>query len=199
MTDNKAKRLLDIAISALGLSCLWPLLAVMAMLIKVESPGPLLFRQTRIGYKGRPFNCYKLRTMRMGASPPPPRVEDWSAYLFSPPGRRSPRVTRIGNVLRITTLDELPQLLNVLRGEMSLVGPRPEIPELAGQYPSEYHRRHEVKPGMTCLAAIRGRSDLTYHQTMLYDLDYVDNHSLLRDIYIIARTMIVVARRQGAR
>lgn len=193
-----AKRYLDLLVSILGLAWLWPLLAVLGLLVKLESPGPVLFRQRRIGCQGRPFTCYKLRTMRVEPPPPAPQVEDWRTYVFNPP-RRDPRVSAIGRVLRVTTADEFPQLLNVVRGEMSLVGPRPELPGLVAQYPSLYRRRHLLKPGMTCLAAVNGRSDLTYHQAMLYDLNYVEHHPFLRDIAILARTLLVVLRRQGAR
>lgn len=194
-----AKRFSDIVVATLGLACLWPLLLALGMLLKLEAPGPILFRQTRVGLKGRRFTCYKLRSMKIGPPGSPPVVEDFRTYLFSPPSQRNPRVTAIGHILRVSTFDEFPQLLNVLKGDMSLVGPRPEIPELVEQYPPLYHHRHEVKPGMTCLAAIKGRSDLTYHQTMLYDLQYIRHRSFLRDIGIIARTLVAVAKREGAR
>ncbi|MFQ5878803.1 MAG: sugar transferase [Dehalococcoidia bacterium] len=193
-----AKRYLDLVVSVLGLAWLWPLLVVLGLLLKLASPGSALFRQRRIGYRGRPFNCYKLRTMRAGPPQPSPHIEDWRAYVFNPP-RRDPRVTAIGRALRVTGADELPQLLNVARGEMSLVGPRPELPELVAQYPPLYRRRHLVRPGITGLAQVNGRADLTYHQTMLYDLDYVEHHPFLRDIAILARTLLVALRRQGAR
>jgi lipopolysaccharide/colanic/teichoic acid biosynthesis glycosyltransferase len=194
-----AKRYADILVSALGLACLWHLLLILGLLLKLEAPGPVLFRQTRVGYQGRPFTLYKLRTMKVLSPGPPPVVEDFRTYMFSPPLQRDPRVTPIGHALRVTTADELPQLLNVLKGDMSLVGPRPEIPELVKQYPPTYHKRHRVKPGMTCIAAIRGRSDLTYHQSMLYDLEYIKKRSFLHDAKIVARTLLTVARREGAR
>ncbi len=105
----------------------------------------------------------------------------------------------MGRFLRQTSLDELPNLLNVLKGDMSLVGPRPEVPRLVEQYPPEYHRRHDVRPGITGLAQVNGRGDLTYHETIVYDLDYVNNHSFLRDLAILARTVPTVLRRRGAR
>jgi lipopolysaccharide/colanic/teichoic acid biosynthesis glycosyltransferase len=175
------------------------LLLTLGLLLKLESPGPILFSQPRIGYKGRPFIFYKLRTMKVTPPGPPPKVEDFRSYIFNPPQRRDPRVTPIGYALRVTTVDEFPQLLNVLKGDMSLVGPRPEIPELVEQYPPLYHKRHLVKPGMTCLAAINGRSDLTYHLSMLYDLQYTKKRSFLYDVKIIARTLLAVMRREGAR
>ncbi len=194
-----AKRSADIFVSALGLACLWHLLLILGLLLKLEAPGPVIFHQPRIGYKGRPFKFYKLRTMKVLPPGPPPVVEDFHSYMFSPPLRRDPRVTPIGHALRVTTVDEFPQLLNVLKGDMSLVGPRPEIPELVKQYPPPYHKRHQVKPGMTCIAAIRGRSDLTYHQSMLYDLEYAKKRSFLRDVKIVALTLLTVAKREGAR
>jgi len=168
----------------------------------LESPGPVLFRQQRIGKGGRPYTIYKFRTMRVApeddGSTPVPKVSDFSAYVFDPlyGGKR---YTRIGAFLRATSLDELPNLFNVLKGDMSVVGPRPEVPELVEQYRPEFHRRHDVRPGITGLAQVSGRGTLTYEETMDYDLEYVDKHSFARDLQILARTLPVVLSRKGAR
>jgi len=192
------RRLLDLYVAAVGLALLWPLLAVLALLIRLESPGPVLFRQRRIGLGGRPFTIYKFRTMRRDAPPADYTVRDFRTFVFTPAGP-DPRLTRIGAVLRRTSFDEVPQLVNVLRGEMSLVGPRPEIPELVAQYPPAYHARHTALPGITGLAQINGRSDLTYAQTIAYDLSYVRHRSDGLDLRILARTALPVLRGTGAR
>lgn len=175
-----------------------PLLVAVALVVRLTSFGPALFRQERIGLKGQPFTLYKFRTMH-GADdskrPHAPRVEDWDSYVFSLPGDRA-RTTRIGGFLRKSGLDELPQLWNVLRGEMSLVGPRPEIPDLVEQYPPAYHRRHDVRPGITGLAQVQGRRELPYGAILGYDLQYVDSHPLWRDVVILWRTVAAVLRRR---
>ena len=126
-------------------------------------------------------------------------VDDFSTFVFAPADRPNPRITRLGSFARKTSLDELPNLFNVLKGEMSLVGPRPELPEIVEQYPEAYHRRHEVLPGIAGLAQVSGRSDLTYEETASYDLAYVENHSLMGDIHILVKTALSVARGSGAR
>ncbi len=193
-----AGRLLDVYVSALGLAILWPFLALIAGLIRLESPGSPLFRQTRTGRGGQPFTIYKFRTMRRDAPPGRHEVDDFDSFVFSP-GGPDPRRTRIGGMLRVTSIDESLQLLNVLRGEMALVGPRPEIPELVARYPPAYHERHAVLPGLTGLAQINGRSDLSYARTIAYDRAYVRRQSAALDLAILARTAGVVLRRTGAR
>src|SRR5262249_55409106 len=123
------------------------------------------------------------------------QIDDMEAFTFRPVGRK----TAIGRALRACSLDELPNLLNVLRGEMHLVGPRPDELDLVAQYLPEWRKRHDVKPGLTGLAQIHGRTDLTYGETMAYDLDYVNNHPFSRDVRIILKTLGVVLRREGAR
>ena len=171
-----------------------------ALAIKLDSRGPVIFSQRRVGLKGRTFTFYKYRTMsHEGHKPyetPKLDAEHFKTFVFITP---LSRLTRVGRVLRATSLDELPNFWNVLKGDMRLVGPRPEIPELVSQYPPEYHRRHDVKPGITGLAQISGRADLTYEETMNYDLDYVNNHSLARDFTILMKTLPVVIARKGAR
>ncbi len=195
------KRAFDLIVAAGALAVLSPLMAVVAVLVKLDSPGTVLFRQTRVGMNGAPFQVMKFRTMRSAPgdeeSTPVPQVSDFSTYVFNPlfGGKEH---TRIGRFLRSTSLDELPNLINVIRGEMSIVGPRPDVPELVEQYLPEYHRRHDVRPGITGLAQINGRSSLTYEETMLYDLEYVDDHSPIRDLIILAKTVPAVLSRKGA-
>jgi lipopolysaccharide/colanic/teichoic acid biosynthesis glycosyltransferase len=173
---------------------------LIALAIKVDSRGPVIFSQKRVGLKGRPFTFFKYRTMsHEGHRPyetPKLDAEHFKTFVFITPVSR---LTRVGRVLRATSLDELPNFWNVLKGDMRIVGPRPEIPELVSQYPPEYHRRHDVKPGITGLAQVSGRADLTYEETMNYDLDYVNNHSLARDFAILVKTLPVVIARKGAR
>jgi lipopolysaccharide/colanic/teichoic acid biosynthesis glycosyltransferase len=185
----------------LGVAVLSPIIALIGLLVKLDSPGPVFFAQKRIGLKEKPFTTYKFRTMTENADKewhPPQRVNDFSNFVFHSiwPDKR---VTRIGRILRTSSLDELPQLLNVARGDMRLVGPRPDEPYLVEQYRPEFHRRHDVKPGITGLAQVNGRSDLTYSQMMAYDLSYVDCHSFRQDMSILFRTLAVVVRKEGAR
>jgi lipopolysaccharide/colanic/teichoic acid biosynthesis glycosyltransferase len=201
MKDQLSTRLFETTVAVLMLAVFSPLLLLIAILIKLGSPGPVLFRQKRIGYDEKPFLMYKFRTMKNGSENQrghPQRVKDIASLVFNPP-RRDPRVTPIGQVLRSTSLDEWPNLLNVIKGEMRLVGPRPDEPELVEQYLPLYHLRHWVKPGITGLAQVNGRSNLTYHQMMTYDLDYARHHSWRRDLTILGRTIAVVLKKEGAR
>ena len=199
MRGSRGMRALDVYVAAVGLALVWPLLALLALLIRLESPGSPLFRQTRIGRDGRPFTIYKFRTMRRTASAAPaPRVGDFATFVFTPPGGDARR-TRLGSVLRRTSWDEVLQLLNVLRGEMALVGPRPEIPEIVDAYEPAWHERHASPPGITGLAQINGRSDLPYTVIIAYDLLYVRRRSAALDLRILARTPLAVLRGDGAR
>ena len=193
----RAMRLVDVYIAAFGLALLWPLLGLLALLVRLESPGSPFFLQTRVGKDGRPLRVYKLRTMRADAPSRDLTVEDFHAFEFQP--RRDPRHTKVGRVLRVTSLDEAPQLLNVLRGEMAIVGPRPDMPEVVAQYPPAFHERHRVRPGLTGLAQINGRAELTIGTTMAYDLAYARHRSDRLDISILLRTAAVVLRKRGAR
>ena len=192
-------RVAEVVTVGLGLAVLWPVLAVVAVAIRWESPGPVLFRQVRVGQGGRHFTIYKFRSMRRDAPPTAyAQITDLDRFVFTPPGSDARR-TRIGAVLRRTSLDEAPQLLNVLRGEMALVGPRPEIPEIVARYRPEDHARHRVRPGLTGLAQINGRADLTYAETLAYDRTYVETRSPGRDLLILVRTLLPVLRGIGAR
>lgn len=190
-------RTIDLFVAGLGLALIWPLLALLALLIRLESPGSPVFRQVRVGRGGRVFRVFKLRTMRSDAAPADLTVEDFGSFLFSP--ARDPRRTRIGSVLRTTSFDEAPQLLNVIRGEMAIVGPRPEVPEIVAQYSPAFHDRHRVRPGLTGLAQIKGRADLTTGEMIAYDLAYARARSMRLDISILLATVAVVLRRTGAR
>lgn len=194
------QRMIDVIIGALGLAVFVVTFPIIAIAIKLDTPGPIFFIQKRVGYKGKQFTFYKYRSMSHDGHKPyeTPKLEHehFRTFVFVTP---TSRLTRVGRFLRATSLDELPNFWNVLRGDMRLVGPRPEIPELVNQYPPEYHRRHDVKPGITGLAQVNGRADLTYEETMNFDLDYVNNHSLARDISILARTVPAVILRKGAR
>jgi lipopolysaccharide/colanic/teichoic acid biosynthesis glycosyltransferase len=196
-----SKRLFDVALTLLAVPVVLPVTAIMALILAFELKGNPFFLQERIGLHGRPFTMYKLRTMRHALPGEQKRYEvaDWQAFVFTPPGERDPRIPRWGAIARKTSIDELPNLLNVLKGEMSIVGPRPEIPEIVSQYPEAYHRRHDVLPGIAGLAQVSGRSDLTYHETVTYDLEYVDHHSVMTDIHILWKTLLVVLTGSGAR
>jgi lipopolysaccharide/colanic/teichoic acid biosynthesis glycosyltransferase len=189
-------RACDVFIAALGWAVLWPLLALLALLVRLESPGSPVFTQTRIGRDGRRFTCYKLRTMRAGPSRAV-HFDDLDSFLFTP--THDPRRTRLGSILRATSLDEAPQLVNVILGDMAVVGPRPEVPEVVRKYPPAYHARHQSRPGLTGLAQIHGRADLTVGETVRYDLAYVRHRSPRLDLAILAKTAGVVLRRTGAR
>ncbi|HEX5479502.1 MAG TPA: sugar transferase [Dehalococcoidia bacterium] len=193
-------RIINGVVGLLGVVAFIITFPIIALAIRIDSSGPVIFSQKRVGYKGRKFTFYKYRTMSHEGHRPyeTPKLEPvhFKTFVFVTPVSR---LTRVGRFLRATSLDELPNFWNVLRGDMRIVGPRPEIPELVEQYPPEYHRRHDVKPGITGLAQVSGRADLTYEETMTYDLDYVNNHSLARDLAILAKTLPVVIARKGAR
>ncbi len=196
-----SRRSFDLIAALLGWFLVSPLLALVALAIRLESPGPVVFTQARVGAVGRLFRTYKFRSMRTDAAPPAdsaPPPEDLDSYVFTP-DRPEPRITPLGRALRRTSFDELLQLVNVIRGDMALVGPRPEMPELVRRYPTRYHRRETVLPGITGLAQVNGRSDLTYGETIRYDLAYVKARSFPLDLAILGRTLSVVLRSKGAR
>lgn len=195
------KRIMDVVLTLLTAPVWIPLMLAMAAVLAFDLKGNPFLLQPRIGLHGRPFTMVKLRTMRHARPGEEDHyhVEDFKTFVFAPPDKPNPRITRVGSFARKTSLDELPNLFNVLKGEMSLVGPRPEIPEIVAQYPPEYHRRHDVRPGIAGLAQVNGRSDLTYDETATYDLRYVDNHSVLTDLSILVRTVLRVAKGSGAR
>nr|WP_235206438.1 sugar transferase [Actinomadura madurae] len=193
------KGLFDRVAALAGIVLLSPLMALIAVLIKLSGNGPVLFRQTRVGRGGREFTVLKFRTMVQDAEAR--RLELLAAnendgVLFKI--REDPRVTAVGRRLRRYSLDELPQLFNVLRGEMSLVGPRPPLPEEVAQYGGDVYRRLVVKPGLTGLWQVSGRSDLSWEESVRLDLRYVDNWTLALDLQIMWKTWSAVVRGSGA-
>lgn len=195
------KRIFDVGLTVLTAPLWLAVVGAGAAVLTIELRGNPFFVQERIGLHGKPFRMFKLRTMRHAEAGQEDHyeVQDFSSFVFAPPDKPNPRITRFGAIARKTSIDELPNLINVLRGEMSLVGPRPEIPEIVAQFPAAYHRRHDVLPGIAGLAQVSGRSDLTYEETATYDLDYVEHHSLRRDIHILLLTAFSVLRGSGAR
>ena len=192
---------MDLVIT-LALAPFWlSAMLLMAAVLAIDLRGNPFFVQERAGLHGKPFRMLKLRTMRhlQAGESEHYDVADFTEFVFAPTDTPNPRITRAGGFARKTSLDELPNLFNVLRGEMSLVGPRPEITEIVAQYPPEYHRRHDVRPGLAGLAQANGRSDLTYDETITYDLEYVNHHSVLTDFQILLRTALAVVRASGAR
>ncbi|MEX0682108.1 MAG: sugar transferase [Dehalococcoidia bacterium] len=199
---SPVKRLIDITVGGMMIGILWPVFALAAALIKLESPGPVLIKQDRIGLNSRAFRFLKFRTMHhnRASSDLAERLPtgDLMNRLLSPRGRPK-HATAIGWTLRKTTVDELPQLVNVVKGDMTLVGPRPDIPDIVAAWPAQFRQRHQVKPGMTGLAQVNGRSDLTHYEKVRYDLRYVRRHPLTVDLMILLRTVILVMTKKGAR
>jgi exopolysaccharide biosynthesis polyprenyl glycosylphosphotransferase len=187
------KRVMDLVVSAGLLITCGPLMLLIAILIKLDSPGPAIIRQQRVGENGRLFEMLKFRTMRAGEEQRVPKLTDG---LHKRP--RDPRVTRLGRFLRRYSLDELPQLINVLKGEMSLVGPRPELPWLVERYESWQRRRFAVPPGMTGWWQVNGRSERPMHLHVEDDLYYIRNYSLWMDLVILLRTVPAVLSGRGA-
>ncbi|MGW4957738.1 sugar transferase [Nonomuraea sp. NPDC004186] len=191
------KNIFDRLVATALLVLLAPLLVGLAVAVRVTSPGPALFRQTRVGRDGRLFTILKFRTMRRGSEQQKiTLVSDRDGVLFKI--RNDPRVTPLGTRMRRTSLDELPQLINVVRGHMSLVGPRPPLPEEVARYGDDVRRRLLVRPGMTGLWQVSGRSDLSWEESVRLDLRYVENWSLTLDLQILWKTWSAVARGQGA-
>jgi exopolysaccharide biosynthesis polyprenyl glycosylphosphotransferase len=193
------KSVFDVSLAALLLVLLAPVFLAVAAWIKADTGGPVFFRQVRVGRGGETFPMYKFRTMHVDAERRRQNMQEqneFSGVLFKM--RQDPRVTRAGRLLRRHSLDELPQLINVLRGEMSLVGPRPPLPSEVEQYPHDMRRRLVVKPGMTGLWQVSGRSDLSWEDSVRLDLRYVENWSLTVDLVILMRTAMVVMRGAGA-
>ena len=194
-----AKRVFDVALSALGLLLGAPLLLLIAAAIKLDSAGPVIFKQQRVGENCRLFWMYKFRTMQTGADQRQAGVVQTNGDGTVLHKRKDdPRVTRVGRVLRRTSLDELPQLWNVLKGDMSLVGPRPELPWLVDQYHVWQRRRFAVPPGITGWWQVNGRSDRPMHLHTEDDLYYIQNYSFLLDVHIILKTIGAVVRGKGA-
>jgi lipopolysaccharide/colanic/teichoic acid biosynthesis glycosyltransferase len=182
------RRALDIAVSALLLVFSVPLMALAVLAIRLESPGPVIYRQRRVGRGGEPFDVLKLRTMVDGA-------EHLGAGLAI--NENDSRITRVGALLRRTSLDELPNLINVLRGDMSLIGPRPTIPVQVERYTPRQRGRLQIKPGITGWAQVNGRASLPWSQRIELDLYYIENRSLALDLQILRRTPAMVLGGSG--
>jgi lipopolysaccharide/colanic/teichoic acid biosynthesis glycosyltransferase len=197
--EPRARRIGEFLLAGTLVLVLAPVLLVLALLVKSTSRGPVLFRHERVGAGGHPFCVLKFRSMHDGAESRLRELHalnDGAGPLFKI--RDDPRITMVGRWMRRFSLDELPQLFNVLGGSMSLVGPRPSSPpEVARFLPSE-HRRHVVRPGLTGLAQINGRSDLSWEDTLRYDLHYVDHRSLRLDLLILLRTLPAILGGRGA-
>lgn len=208
--NRVAKRSLDIGVSTVALVVVSPILIYTVYKIKKEDNGPILFKQQRSGENNIPFEMYKFRSMKVNnavigthsdknADP----FEGWNNkvpddFVFKTTSGHNPNVTSIGKFIRKYSIDELPQLINVLKGQMSVVGPRPEIVEISKYYDSHQHRRLEVKPGITGWAQINGRSDMNHGEKIEFDLYYVDNQSFLMDIKILWMTLIQVIKGSGS-
>jgi exopolysaccharide biosynthesis polyprenyl glycosylphosphotransferase len=193
------KQALDLVAAGLGLLMLWPLFIVVAILIKLDSHGPVVYRAERIGLNGKPFSMLKFRSMVFDADQRRITLvgrNDGAGPLFKM--RSDPRTTRIGRWLRRLSIDELPQLINVIRGEMSFVGPRPPLRSEVATYTGEVYRRLLVKPGITGLWQVSGRSDLSWEESVRLDLFYVENWSLIQDLVIVRRTIGAVCKSAGA-
>jgi lipopolysaccharide/colanic/teichoic acid biosynthesis glycosyltransferase len=182
------RRLVDILLSALGLAAAAPVLAVAAVAIRLESPGPVIYRQRRIGRDGRPFEVLKLRTMVDGA-------ERIGAGFAVDAG--DARITRVGTVLRRTSVDELPNLVNVLRGDMSLIGPRPTLPHQVDAYDERQRGRLAVRPGITGWAQVNGRAALPWPERIELDLYYIEHRCLALDLEILRRSVAVLLAGDG--
>jgi len=182
---DQVKRVFDIAVAGICLIVLAPVWLAIAIAVRLRLGGPVLFRQERLGLNGRPFTLLKFRTMTDARGPDGELLED------------DERLTTLGSSLRRTTLDELPEILNVLRSDMSVVGPRPLLPQYRSRYTPEQWRRHEVKPGMAGPVAAYGRNSLSWEEKFRLDVDYVDNHSFWTDLKILGRSALAVVRREG--
>jgi exopolysaccharide biosynthesis polyprenyl glycosylphosphotransferase len=193
------KRAIDILVSCTALLVLSPLLLLIALLVKATSRGPILFKQERVGQYGRTFNMLKFRSMVSNAEALKARLlaqNEQGGPVFKM--KRDPRVTPVGRFIRKYSIDELPQLINVLRGEMSLVGPRPPIPSEVARYEAWQRRRLSVRPGLTCVWQVSGRNRISFEDWMYLDMQYIDHWSLARDLELIARTVPVVLTGRGA-
>lgn len=195
-----AKRLLDLLAAASLFVILSPLWVVIVLWIRLDSPGPALFAQQRVGLGGKLFTVYKFRTMVQNADAMMKqrleKIDNLEDFVFQQ--KDDPRVTRSGKFLRKTSLDEIPQLLNILLGDMSLVGPRPEVPDIVKHYTPEQRHRLDVPQGVTGLAQVNGRSELSLGETLAYDLEYVRNWSFWLDLKILVKTFLVVLLGKGA-
>ncbi|MDU1442141.1 exopolysaccharide biosynthesis polyprenyl glycosylphosphotransferase [Clostridium cochlearium] len=193
------KRLMDIILSFIGIVILSPIYLILIIAIKIDSKGPAIFKQVRVGKDEKEFVIYKFRTMVVNAEKKKSldiNPEDIGNFVFQ--SKEDNRITKVGKFLRKSSLDEIPQLFNVFIGNMSLVGPRPEIPDVTKYYPKEYAQRLLVTPGITGLAQVSGRGEIELKKTIYYDLTYIKNFSLWLDIKILFKTVFSVFKSEGA-
>lgn len=203
------KRFVETILALILLILLAPLLLLLSAAVRLNSPGPTIFRQVRIGRDGKPFTCYKFRSMYSGIDSST-HLAFLSAFvkndltgvaddqpIFKPV--KSDQVTAVGRFLRKSSLDELPQLINVIKGDMSFIGPRPNVPAEVEAYQSWHRRRLEIMPGITGLAQVNGRSGISFDQIVEYDIAYIENESLMLDLRILRQTVPLVLRGKGAK
>ena len=188
VVGGRVKRAIDLAIALPAFILLLPIMVAIGIWVRRDSAGPAIFRQERVGSHGKPFRLLKFRTMVVGA-------QQMGAGLAV--DADDPRITRAGHVLRRLSLDELPQLWNVVRGDMSIVGPRPTVGAQVARYTDEQRRRLDARPGITGLAQVRGRAAIPWSERIAIDVEYVDGWSIRRDLGILLRTAVVVVRRDG--
>lgn len=187
------KRLVDIVGAFIGIIILSPLLIIVSILIKLDSKGSAIFSQVRVGYKGKEFKIYKFRTMVEDAEELKKGLEnknEMTGPMFKI--KDDPRITKIGKIIRKTSIDELPQLLNILRGDMSIVGPRPSLPSEVKGFNTWMLKRFEVKPGLTCYWQVSGRNNITFNDWMKLDIKYVEERNLFIDIKLILKTALLL-------
>ena len=195
------KRIIDVVLSLFGLVLISPFVVIIAILIKIDSKGPVFFKHHRIGKNGKPFSMYKFRTMKDGAEAmindfTPEQLEEWNENFKL---KDDPRITRIGKFLRKTSLDELPQLINILRGDMSIVGPRPIIEVELEEYGNDKDEFLSIRPGLTGWWASNGRSEISYPERCSYELYYVRNESFWLDVKVMFLSVFSVFLHKGAR
>lgn len=188
-----AKRFIDLVGASVGLILFSPVLLIISILIKADSKGPVIFAQDRVGKDGKIFKMYKLRSMVVNAEELKERLKknnEMSGPMFKM--KDDPRITRIGKFIRKTSIDELPQLFNILRGDMSLVGPRPSLPGEVEQFEPWMNKRLEVKPGLTCYWQVMGRNNIDFEEWMKLDIKYVNERSFIIDLILILKTVFVL-------
>ena len=194
------KRFLDLLVILLFSPIFIPTFLIICIAIKLDSYGPIIFKQKRVGFGGREFNFFKFRTMYQGSELELSNIyhlnESKDGVIFKL--KKDPRVTKIGRLLRKTSMDELPQIFNVIKGDMSLVGPRPPIRDEVEKYSLDERKRLLIKPGITCLWQISGRSDLPFKQQVELDKEYIRSRGILKDIYILFKTIPAVLSGKGA-
>jgi exopolysaccharide biosynthesis polyprenyl glycosylphosphotransferase len=196
---HSLKRVLDVTVAIIALLAASPIMLFTAIAIKLDSPGPIFFKQTRVGKWGETFGCYKFRSMYIDAEERKAQLakqNESDGPVFKM--KNDPRVTRVGRIIRKLSIDELPQIFNVLRGEMSLVGPRPPVPKEVAQYTVEQMRRLDAVPGITGLQQVSGRSDLSFKRWVELDLQYIAEQGIAKDIEILLRTIPAVLTGKGA-